>query len=122
MKKLSAPIFSLFWFGALLMFCSCKNANRDTINLAAGWDYAVPKATLSTVNSNGLVFHSVKNISDLTTIYPRGGVVILRKRFDLDSSFFKYPLSLMLGRIVKADKTFLNGSFLGATGNFPPFP
>lgn len=90
------------------------------MSLVSGWEFAIPDSLLSIVSSAGLKFNPIKKISDLTAVYPKGGVIILRKKFDLTDSLTHEHVSLMLGRIVKADLTYLNGNYIGGTGSFPP--
>lgn len=118
MKRLLGPFY--FCFGSILMLFGCKNANTDHVLLVSGWEYAIPDSSLLPDYSERLAFHSLGNISELTAVHSSGGVIILRKIFDLDRSYAERPVSLMLGRIVKADCTYLNRSFLGSTGSFPP--
>lgn len=98
----------------------CKIKKTEVIRLKSGWEFTIPGNNLPTIEADSLHFKPVKSISDLTTASPAGGVIILRNNFNLPDSLISIPISLMLGRIVKADSTFLNNSFIGATGNFPP--
>lgn len=108
------------WVIALVLFSGCKDSTNDSVRLVTGWEFAIPGNNYSEPSSAGLSFQPLTNLSDLTSVDSTGGVIILRNIFSLNESLRSRPISLMLGRIVKADKTFLNGSFLGSTGNFPP--
>lgn len=49
------------------------------------------------------------------------GVIWLRKRFTVPSGLQnKERLALLLGRVVMADRVWLNGTLIGASGRFPP--
>ncbi len=104
----------------IILVVGCKVHHSNVIRLNEGWEFAIPKNDLSTVNADRLLFQPLPKISDLTAVKPAGGLIVLRKTFPLPDSLLSIPVSLMLGRIVKADSAYLNGSFLGATGNFPP--
>ncbi|MBN8833291.1 MAG: hypothetical protein ABS68_01825 [Niastella sp. SCN 39-18] len=104
----------------ILLIVGCKIKNTEVIRLKSGWEFTIPGNNISTIDADSFVFKPVKKISDLTTASPAGGVIVLRKIFTLPDSLISIPISLMLGRVVKADSTFLNNSFIGATGNFPP--
>jgi hypothetical protein len=86
---------------------------NNVMDLASGWEYTKARANTSVSTTDSLNFSPIVKISELTTVAPEGGVVILRNRFDLTDAMMKLPNSVVLGRIVKADSTFLNGSFLG---------
>jgi class 3 adenylate cyclase len=113
-----AQLFCLMALAVLAAGCQVKPNN--VMDLASGWEYTKARASTSVSTTDSLNFSPIVKISELTTVAPEGGVVILRNRFDLTDAMMKLPNSVVLGRIVKADSTFLNGSFLGRTGNFPP--
>ena len=120
MKKLYTPLRFYYWLILLLLLSGCKNREAEYMRLTTAWEYAIPVGNEPTVSSAGLGFKPLLQLSDLTAVQPKGGVVILRKTFNLNETLFNDHLSLMLGRIVKADRTYLNGSFIGETGSFPP--
>ncbi len=120
MKKHFKPIHISYWLVAVLLLTGCTGTHKDTLRLISGWEFAIPDSSVKKVSSKGLKFTPLLKISDLTAVDPNGGFVIVRKVFDLTDNIPQSNLSLMLGRIVKADITYLNGSFLGSTGNFPP--
>jgi len=90
------------------------------MRLVTGWEFAIPGSNYSQASSEQLTFKPLTSLSNLTAVAPKGGVIILRNIFHLDQRLQSAPVSLMLGRIVKADRTYLNGIFIGSTGNFPP--
>lgn len=104
----------------LLLFCAaCTNKRADLDYLTKGWEFAVPDSNRPG-SSAGLTFNPVTQLSNLTAVHPQGGILLLRKTFELNEQQVADHLSVMLGRIVKADRAYLNGSFIGETGSFPP--
>ena len=120
MKKYIRQLGVNCWILVLLSLAGCKESQDKTMRLVTGWEFAIPGSSYSQASSAELTFKPLTSLSNLTAVAPKGGVIILRNIFHLDQRLQSAPVSLMLGRIVKADKTYLNGSFLGATGNFPP--
>lgn len=120
MGKIHSSLFRICGILLVLLFFGCKNSRVDEVQLDKGWEYAVPNNGFPTKLAGKLQFKALASISDLTAVEPKGGEVVLKKVFDLPDTMLSMPTSLMLGRIVKADSAFLNGSFLGTTGNFPP--
>ncbi|MEO6670892.1 MAG: ATP-binding protein [Ferruginibacter sp.] len=120
MRKRFSLCHCFSWLVVILSFVGCKVQHSDVIRLDPGWEFAIPGNNLPVVNAGGLSFQPLAKISDLTAVDPDGGLIVLRKIFTVPDSLLLIPTSLMLGRIVKADSAYLNGSFLGATGNFPP--
>lgn len=98
----------------------CQAKNEYAVQLTKGWEIAIADSSSTLIVTKDLLFKPLLQISDLTAADSVGGFVVLRKRFDLRDSMPSLNLGLMLGRIVKADITYLNGSYLGSTGNFPP--
>lgn len=113
----------VIFFLALIVLSSltgCQTKKEYAIQLTKGWEIAIADSSSDIKGTKGLQFKPLLKISDLTAADSLGGFVILRKRFDLNDSIPTKNLGLMLGRIVKADITYLNGNYLGSTGNFPP--
>ncbi|MBS4065726.1 MAG: hypothetical protein KGZ74_14295, partial [Chitinophagaceae bacterium] len=98
----------------------CQAKKEYAVQLTKGWEIAIADSSSTLIVTKDLLFKPLLQISDLTAADSVGGFVVLRKRFDLRDSMPSLNLGLMLGRIVKADITYLNGSYLGSTGNFPP--
>ncbi|MEN9598674.1 MAG: hypothetical protein RL596_985 [Bacteroidota bacterium] len=119
MVKQIKPI-QIYFVLAIVLLSSCTGVDKSRMRLTTGWEFALSDSSTNTLTSNGLSFKPVQKISDLTAVDSVGGFVILRNKFDLADTFPISNIALMLGRIVKADITFLNGSYIGSTGNFPP--
>ena len=119
---------------AVFMLSGCAlNEPSDTVSLAAGWSYAAVSGDFTpSDNSSPAEVHSfVKSmhftpladaeLSALETLLPsREGEVWLIKTFTLPASFKETDLSVFLGRIAMADRTWLNGHYIGGEGWFPP--
>ncbi|MBK8710852.1 MAG: response regulator [Niastella sp.] len=103
-----------------LLIAGCKIKNSEIVRLKSEWEFTIPANNIPAIDAGNLPYKPVKKISDLTASSPTGGIIILRRIITLPDSLISIPISLMLGRIVKADSTFLNKSFIGATGSFPP--
>ena len=120
MKNAIQQLSTNCWVLVLLLLAGCKESQNKTMPLVTGWEYSIPDSNYKNISSAALTFKPLTSLSNLTAVDPKGGVIVLKNIFHLDQKLQSIPVSLMLGRIVKADRTYLNGSFLGATGNFPP--
>lgn len=116
MKK-ATSFFGFILLISLIISCSNKQETLETIPLDSGWKYAVTISTSET-NFTTLPDNALKNLELL--LPQKTGYILLRKEFSLPLSLQKRDLSCYLGRITMADKTYLNGVYIGGEGRFPP--
>lgn len=106
------------FFGSLvflLLFLSCGHHN-DTIHLLENdWFYSTED------DYEVYTPFDVSTIKSLPRYLDEGeGILYLKTEFSVPASYEGHMLSLFLGRIEIADKTYLNGRLIGETGRFPP--
>lgn len=108
------PFRVVFFLVLLLSMVSCRFQPDQQTELKDKWEIAE-------IHGDSLYpFRQLDKLSDLTSAVPQGGEVQLRRIFSVDSTLLSKPSALMLGRIVKADRTYLNDVLVGETGSFPP--
>ena len=89
-----------------LLIAGCKIKNSEIVRLKSEWEFTIPANNIPAIDAGNLPYKPVKKISDLTASSPTGGIIILRRIITLPDSLISIPISLMLGRVVKADSTF----------------
>ena len=96
------------------LFFSCEH--NDTVRLLENsWVYST-EGQNDEYNSFDL-----SRIKELSQFFPdHEGIIYLKTEFYLPESYKDQILSVFLGRIEIADKTYLNGQLIGETGSFPP--
>lgn len=118
-KKLALLCLS----AASLVFVSCSNRfikNGEKISLESGWEYGYfnpfenPNAAFKSLSDEQL-----NNLQEL--VDGQKGMIWLKKSFEIPASLQNKTLGCYLGRITLADRTYLNGSYIGGEGNFPPY-
>lgn len=103
----------------LLLLASCAPAVAGPrLLLDSGWSWAPDAGD----DKPGL-FSPLSNdeLADLTKLLPSGsGRLWLRRDFAVPSELAGRDLACFLGRITMADRSYLNGYFIGGRGRFPP--
>ena len=103
----------------LFLFSGCRTQNNSTrIDLTSGWEYALSENDVKNANFSALDSSKLANLEEL--VPEKKGYIWLKKTFSIPSSLEGKPLGIYLGRIALADKTFVNGVFVGGEGDFPP--
>ncbi len=98
----------------------CQRSVNDgfRISLSTGWEYALNEDEVEKGNFKTLNDDYLRNLMPL--VKNGRGFIWLKKAFVLDGKNLNEPLSIYLGRITLADRTFLNGNYMGGEGSFPP--
>lgn len=106
-------------FLLLGVFFSCKAVDaHERISLSTGWSYALSEDAAVAGVVEPLPDSALK---DLTPYVPeKRGYIWLCKRFSVPDALSSVPLGVYLGRITFADETYLNGTYIGGEGRFPP--
>ena len=112
---------------------ACRGPLENALVLDQNWSYYVARydeivtpATLAGLDRNR--FRPLADLSaNLSLLEPgHGGYFILRTEFDLTGSpdaadaNIEMP-ALLVGRVIRADRTYFNGRLIGRTGEFPPY-
>ncbi len=99
---------------------SCSGVDNSPF-LDDGWTYAVGSLDETPSQAMNKEYHSLKEMYNLHNLVEDGeGILWIMKEFSLPERLKGKRLALMLGRTNLADKTFLNGVFIGSGGRFPP--
>ena len=94
---------------------SCGSKNQPRITLDSNWEY-------STEGIDG-TYHpiDVKDFSRLSTfVNNKKGYIWLKTYFDIPYDMQEQTLSCFLGVTKIADKVYVNNSYIGKSGFFPP--
>ncbi len=85
-------------------------------NLQDGWLWSV------TGDSKDFTPVDTAFFSDLTSLLSgkKSGTIFLKNEFYLDDNLKNRDISLYLGKVNFADRTYFNGKLIGFTGSFPP--
>ena len=120
-NKYSISILFLIFFA--FTACSHTHEPNSVMELREGWEYAGAEKPEYPKNINDIHFSPIPDLKNLWKLVPDGeGFLYIRNNFQLRESLKNKRLSFMPGIIMWADKTYLNGTFLGKTGKFPPNP
>ena len=124
MKLIRKPIFALAAIIILIPLFSTGCAPAPQGNFTDGWMYAPAQQndTWNDASSKKYIPLSDKlNNIDIASLLPgKKGFIWLRKDFSIPEHLKDKELSVLLGRIMLADETWLNGEIIGRTGKFPP--
>ncbi|QEN05310.1 hypothetical protein EW093_11495 [Thiospirochaeta perfilievii] len=103
----------------LLLSCTAKLDNLNTID--KNWEYKLGQEHEYYTSISETDFKPLANLDNLERLLPKQeGFIWIRNSFEIPKHLISKDISLLLGRITMADKTYLNGQFLGEGGNFPP--
>lgn len=111
-RRLQTGLLLCALWGFLLAGCSRK-PDAVRIPLESGWTW-----TVDNENPESFVPLSKGDLNHLEKFVPGGnGYIWLKYRFNLPSALVGADLSCYLGRIAMADRTWLNGVFIGGEGS-----
>ncbi|MCR4580063.1 MAG: SpoIIE family protein phosphatase [Treponema sp.] len=117
MKAKSSLLFLCILSALLLSSCAGKEES-EKIYLSDGWRYCVNE---DSAKSGDYSYFDNSKLANLEGLLPeKRGFIWLKKTFTLPDSLRGQPLGLYLGRITLADQTYINGSYIGGEGSFPP--
>ena len=111
-------IFIGFYLAALLSCNSLKGESlqlysNSRLPLTEGWSYSF------TGDANSFISLPSEKLKNLEDLIPEGQeTIFLRLEFDMLPEWGDAPLGAYMGRIAMADKTYLNGVFIGGEGLF----
>lgn len=123
MKEFKELFCSVALCLVMVFAVSCSNryiGNGEKINLGSGWEYGFsnpfedPDAEFKTLSEEKLL-----NLHEL--VQGQKGFIWLKKTFLIPDGLKGKALACYLGRITIADKTYLNGTYIGGEGHFPPY-
>ena len=100
----------IFFIAALFSSCSSQN-NSERIDLTKDWEYALSEKEVQEGKFSVLEASKLANLEEL--VPQKMGYIWLRKNFTVPASLQDKTLGIYLGRIALADKTFVNGVFVG---------
>ena len=107
---------------AFLFSFGCIPHSDKRILIGDKWQYLVLSDRFNG-DTNGLTFAEAKDVSKLADLLPEGkGILLLKHQFEVSPETNLNTFGIFLGRVNWADKTFINGHFIGETGKFPPNP
>jgi len=109
---------------ALMMFfyslTGCAYTPPPGNPLDGPWEYAAGNLKDGVKDAERLGYRPLDRLSSLERLVPGGhGTLWLKKRFSVPDRLRTTPLSIMLGTILPADETYLNGTYIGGYGKFP---
>lgn len=122
MNRLFKSIAVVVISGLVLFASSCTNryVNKDDkVSLEKGWEYGFanpfeyPDAPFTPLSETQML-----NLQEL--LKTQQGYVWLKQSFQLPENLKSKKLACYLGRVTLADETFLNGTYIGGKGHFPP--
>lgn len=114
--------FSITVLFSIFLVVGCIPEVKDRIPLGDNWQYALDDGAKCIESPETLDFKNINNLNSLAILHPeKAGFLCLKNTFQI-SKKTKAKLGLYLGRITFADRTYLNGEFIGETGEFPPYP
>lgn len=123
MKNIVRICKSLILFVFLVSAVSCRNrymGNGEKIMIDSGWSYGYanpfenPEEVFKPLSADQL-----SNLHEL--VEGQVGFIWVKKSFVLPEGLKGKLLACYLGRITMADKTYLNGVYIGGEGHFPPY-
>ena len=117
------------WYGfmlfilATMLFAGTGEASGRAIDpvLYGKWYYAIGEGDDTFSDAEKRKYTEIENLTDLHLKHPeRKGFIWIKTTFQTPPGLKGELCSLLLGRIIIADETYLNGIQIGKTGKFPP--
>ena len=105
---------------SLLYAAACAPPTPKKNPLTGPWEYAVGDLNDDVRIAERYRYSALKQLTGLEKLVPQGqGAVWLKKKFIVPPEMEHEKLSLLLGTIIPADETYLNGECVGGYGSFP---
>ncbi len=119
MKK--ERIISVFFITAALIVTASRADPAAETGFPGEWKYALGERDDTITDARGKTYRKLDGLTDLHLKHPdREGFLWIKAAFRLSDRLKNRPCAFLLGRIIMADETYLNGVLIGKSGRFPP--
>lgn len=117
--KISRRFFVVLLCFLPLFFMGCNHGNRfESVDLAENWDYTLQNPFETKAKFTPLLNSELDNLQN--KVPGKKGTIWLKRNFIVPQELKGKDISIYLGRITLADRTYLNGTLIGHEGFFPP--
>ncbi|HMB21119.1 MAG TPA: SpoIIE family protein phosphatase [Spirochaetota bacterium] len=112
-------IFAIITF--VITFFHSVYVYADDSQFPGTWHYAVGKRGDTFHDGINRNFKKIDNLNELHLLHPeREGFLWIKSSFDLPARLENKLCAILIGRIIVADATYMNGTLIGKTGKYPP--
>ncbi len=121
MNSLHRIFFVFIILTISITFFQTVQVHADDSKFPGTWHYAVGNRVDTFRDGMNRNFKTIDNLNELHLLHPeREGFLWIKTSFDVPPRLENKLCDILIGRIIVADETYLNGTLIGKTGKYPP--